>query len=154
MIVKLINGALKNRGLVLVGLLGVIGLGVMDYYKLDVEASPDISPIMVSVFAEADGMAPEEVEQLVAYPIETAMNGLPSVTQIKSTSAFGMAVVISLVNWFPNGSVPRWQICQHFMSRRHLARFQRGWGKCSFTILRWKRARIRVGWIGCPICAM
>ncbi|VGO21534.1 efflux RND transporter permease subunit [Pontiella sulfatireligans] len=93
MIEKLINSALRNRGLVLLALLGVVGLGVYEYRQLDVEAFPDISPIMVPVFAEAGGMAPEEVEQLVAYPIETAMNGLPNVTLIKSTSAFGMAVV-------------------------------------------------------------
>jgi cobalt-zinc-cadmium resistance protein CzcA len=93
MITKLINGVLNNRGLVLLALLGVTGLGVMEYRKLDVEAFPDISPIMVPIFAEPDGMAPEEVEQLITYPIETAMNGLPNVTLIKSTSAFGMAVV-------------------------------------------------------------
>ena len=93
MIPKLISSALKNRGLVLLALLGVIGLGVVEYSKLDVEAFPDISPIMVPIFAEPDGMAPEEVEQLITYPIESAMNGLPNVTLIKSTSAFGMAVV-------------------------------------------------------------
>ncbi len=93
MISSIINGALKNRGLVLLALLGVVGLGVMEYRKLDVEAFPDISPIMVPIFAEPDGMAPEEVEQLITYPIETAMNGLPNVTLIKSTSAFGMAVI-------------------------------------------------------------
>ena len=93
MIEKIINSVLKNRGLVLMALLGVIGLGVVEYQKLDVEAFPDISPIMVPVFVEADGMAPEEVEQLITYPIENAMNGLPSVTLIKSTSAFGMAVI-------------------------------------------------------------
>ncbi len=93
MIERLINSVLKNRGLVLLALLGIVGLGLVEYRRLDVEAFPDISPIMVPVFAEADGMAPEEVEQLVTYPIETAMNGLPNVTRIKSTSAFGMAVV-------------------------------------------------------------
>lgn len=93
MITKLISGVLKNRGLVLLALFGVVGLGVMEYRKLDVEAFPDISPIMVPIFAEPDGMAPEEVEQLITYPIETAMNGLPNVTLIKSTSAFGMSVV-------------------------------------------------------------
>ncbi len=93
MITKLISGVLKNRGLVLLALLGVIGLGVVEYRRLDVEAFPDISPIMVPIFAEPDGMAPEEVEQLITYPIETAMNGLPNVTLIKSTSTFGMAVV-------------------------------------------------------------
>ena len=85
MIEKLINTILKNRGLVLLALLGVAGLGVVEYRKLDVEAFPDISPIMVPIFAEPDGMAPEEVEQLITYPIETAMNGLPNVTLIKST---------------------------------------------------------------------
>ncbi|MBT8046144.1 MAG: efflux RND transporter permease subunit, partial [Pontiella sp.] len=93
MIERIINAALNNRGLVLLALAGVVALGVVEYRRLDVEAFPDISPIMVPVFAEPDGMAPEEVEKLVAYPIETAMNGLPNVTQIKSTSAFGMAVV-------------------------------------------------------------
>ncbi|MEE9369328.1 MAG: CusA/CzcA family heavy metal efflux RND transporter [Pontiella sp.] len=93
MIPKIINGALKNRGLVILALLGVVGLGIIEYKKLDVEAFPDISPIMVPIFAEPDGMAPEEVEQLITYPIETAMNGLPNVTLIKSTSAFGMAVI-------------------------------------------------------------
>jgi cobalt-zinc-cadmium resistance protein CzcA len=93
MITNLINSVLKNRGLVLLALLGVVGLGVVEYRKLDVEAFPDISPIMVPIFAEPDGMAPEEVEQLITYPIETAMNGLPNVTLIKSTSAFGMAVI-------------------------------------------------------------
>jgi len=93
MIDRIINAVLKNRGLVLLAVLGVVGFGVVEYRQLEVEAFPDISPVMVPVFAEADGMAPEEVEQLVTYPIETAMNGLPNVTQIKSTSAFGMAVV-------------------------------------------------------------
>ncbi|HCF96947.1 MAG TPA: CusA/CzcA family heavy metal efflux RND transporter, partial [Verrucomicrobia bacterium] len=50
-------------------------------------------PVMVPVFAEGHGMAPEEMERLVTYPIESAMNGLPGVQQIKSTSAFGMSVV-------------------------------------------------------------
>jgi cobalt-zinc-cadmium resistance protein CzcA len=93
MIEKIINSVLKNRGLVLLVLLGVIGLGIYEVRQLDVEAFPDISPIMVPIFAEADGMAPEEVEQLITYPIETAMNGLPDVKLIKSTSAFGMAVI-------------------------------------------------------------
>jgi len=60
---------------------------------MPVDAFPDISPIMVPIFAEAHGMAPEEIERLITYPIEASMNGLPGVTQIKSTSAFGMAVI-------------------------------------------------------------
>ena len=93
MINQLIEFSLRMRGLVVAALIGTVAVGVFSYRRMAVEAFPDISPIMVPVFAEVDGMAPEEVEQLVAYPIETAMNGLPNVTQIKSTSAFGLAVV-------------------------------------------------------------
>ncbi|MBM3330328.1 efflux RND transporter permease subunit [candidate division WOR-3 bacterium] len=74
-------------------LLGVIVWGAIAYRKLPTDAFPDVSPVMVPVFAEAHGMAPEEVERLITFPIESAMNGLPGVTRVKSTSAFGMAVI-------------------------------------------------------------
>ena len=90
---RLIDASLRTHGLVIIAILAVIGFGVYAYTQMPVDAFPDISPIMVPVFAEAHGMAPEEIERLITYPIETAMNGLPGVTQIKSTSAFGMAVV-------------------------------------------------------------
>lgn len=71
----------------------IIALGIYQYRQIPIDAFPDISPIMVPIFAEGHGMAPEEMERLITYPIESAMNGLPKVKQIKSTSAFGMAVV-------------------------------------------------------------
>lgn len=93
MINRLVEASLKARGLVIVAVLAVVGYGAYEYGRMPVDAFPDISPIMVPVFAEGHGMAPEEIERLITYPIESAMNGLPGVTQIKSTSAFGMAVV-------------------------------------------------------------
>jgi heavy metal efflux system protein len=90
---KIIQFCIKNRLLVVLGMLGILVLGVIQYQKLPTDAFPDISPVMVPVFAEAHGMAPEEVERLITFPIESAMNGLPGVRQLKSTSAFGMAVV-------------------------------------------------------------
>jgi cobalt-zinc-cadmium resistance protein CzcA len=93
MIHRLVESALKVRAMILLAVLGILVFGSYQYQRMPVEAFPDISPIMVPVFAEAHGMAPEEVERLIAYPIESAMNGLPHVTQIKSTSAFGMAVI-------------------------------------------------------------
>jgi len=90
---KLMRILLRARGLVLIAVIAVIALGVYTYTRMPVDAFPDISPVMVPVFAEAHGMAPEEVERLITYPVESAMNGLPGVTQIKSTSAFGMAVI-------------------------------------------------------------
>lgn len=93
MINKLIEFSLRVRGLVVAAMIGVIAFGIYSYRQMAVDAFPDISPVMVPVFAEAHGMAPEEVERLITFPIENTMNGLPDVTQIKSTSAFGMAVV-------------------------------------------------------------
>ncbi len=90
---KIIKTVLKNRLITVVILLAVLALGGYQYQKLPTDAFPDISPVMVPVFAEAHGMAPEEVERLITFPIESAMNGLPGVRLIKSTSAFGMAVI-------------------------------------------------------------
>ena len=90
---RLFELVLRNRLLAVVLLIGVIALGLFQYKNLPTDAFPDISPVMVPVFAEAHGMAPEEVERLITFPIESAMNGLPKVKLIKSTSAFGMAVI-------------------------------------------------------------
>jgi cobalt-zinc-cadmium resistance protein CzcA len=90
---RLIDALLRTHGLVVFGLVAIVAYGVYAYTRMPVDAFPDISPVMVPVFAEAHGMAPEEVERLITYPIESSMNGLPGVTQVKSTSAFGMAVV-------------------------------------------------------------
>jgi len=93
MIQKIVQFALQQRLLIILLIIFLIGLGVYSFQQLPIDAFPDISPVMVPVFAEAHGMAPEEVERLITYPIESAMNGLPGVTQVKSTSAFGMAVI-------------------------------------------------------------
>lgn len=91
--IKLFELVLRNRLIAVILLLSVIALGVIKYRSLPTDAFPDISPVMVPVFAEAHGMAPEEVERLITFPIESAMNGLPGVRLIKSTSAFGMSVI-------------------------------------------------------------
>lgn len=93
MLTRIINFSLNNRFLVGLFFLLIVGAGVWSYSKIPVNAFPDISPVMVSIYAEAHGMAPEEVERLITFPIEAAMNGLPNVTEIRSTSAFGMAVI-------------------------------------------------------------
>ncbi|NOQ22448.1 MAG: CusA/CzcA family heavy metal efflux RND transporter [Candidatus Aegiribacteria sp.] len=93
MIGKIIEASLRNRTLVVLGMFAVIIMGIFVYRSIPVDAFPDISPVMVPVYAEAHGISPEEVERLISYPIESSMNGLPGVTRIKSTSAFGLAVV-------------------------------------------------------------
>ena len=90
---KILEMLIKNRFLIIIFLIGIVITGIVQYKRLPTDAFPDISPVMVPIFAEAHGMAPEEIERLITFPIESAMNGLPGVHQIKSTSAFGMAVV-------------------------------------------------------------
>ena len=90
---KLIDFALRNRLLVLsLGLL-VMGAGWYAYTRLPVDAFPDVSPSLVQVFTVTRGLAPQEVEQYVTYPIERAMSGLPRLKQIRSVSNFGLSVV-------------------------------------------------------------
>ncbi|MFQ5607076.1 MAG: efflux RND transporter permease subunit, partial [Candidatus Zixiibacteriota bacterium] len=93
MLEKLTDFALKNRLLILV--LGVIVLigGYYSYNRLPIDAFPDVSPNLVQVFTVTEGLAPEEIEKYVTYPVETAMNGLPGVTKIRSVSNFGLSVV-------------------------------------------------------------
>ena len=93
MIDRLIGFALANRILVL-SLAGAATIaGVFAALRLPIDAFPDVSPTMVQVITETPGLAPEEVEKLITYPIEVSMNGLPGVVQIKSISAFGISQV-------------------------------------------------------------
>lgn len=93
MIERLIDFALRQRLLVGAFAVAVLLAGSWAYTRLPVDAYPDISPALVQVFTETEGLAPEEVEQLVTYPIEVSMNGLPGLERIRSVSNFGLSVV-------------------------------------------------------------
>jgi cobalt-zinc-cadmium resistance protein CzcA len=93
MIQRIVDWALGQRLLVLVGTAALLGGGIVAFRGLPVDAFPDVSPVLVQVITESPGLAPQEVEALVTYPIEVAMNGLPGVTRIQSISAFGLSQV-------------------------------------------------------------
>ncbi len=95
---RLINLSLRYRMLMVLAILFVTALGIQQYTQLPVDAFPDVSPVMVPIFTEADGMAPQEIERLITFPVESTMNGLPGVHHIQSTSAFGMSVVYVYFN--------------------------------------------------------
>jgi len=90
---RLIDFSLRSRLLVLALAVLVMGAGWFSYQRLPVDAFPDVSPSLVQVFTVTEGLAPEEIEQYVTYPIEAAMNGLPRLQQIRSVSNFGLSVV-------------------------------------------------------------
>ena len=85
--------ALRFRTLVFLAVGLLVAGGVLDVLQLPVESVPDISPREVLVTIVAPGLAPEDVERLVTFPIETQMTGLPKVTDLRSVSRFGVSVV-------------------------------------------------------------
>ncbi|NOQ96828.1 MAG: CusA/CzcA family heavy metal efflux RND transporter [Calditrichae bacterium] len=90
---SIIDFSLKNRLLLVV--LGVLVLagGFYSYRQLPIDAFPDVSPSLVQIFTVTEGLAPEEIEKYVTFPVETAMNGLPNLDHIRSVSNFGLSVV-------------------------------------------------------------
>ncbi|MFQ5799007.1 MAG: efflux RND transporter permease subunit, partial [Bacteroidota bacterium] len=93
MIQRLIDIALRNRLLMMILAALVMAAGYLTYQHLPIDAFPDVSPSLVQVFTVTEGLAPEEVEKYVTYPIEAKMTGLPKVTNIRSVSNFGLSVV-------------------------------------------------------------
>ncbi len=89
----LIEFSLKNRLLMLVLGVLVMSAGYISYTQLPIDAFPDVSPSLVQVFTETEGLAPEEIEKYVTFPVEASMNGLPNVEKIRSISNFGLSVV-------------------------------------------------------------
>lgn len=90
---KIINYALRSRLLMVVLGTLVLAAGFYSYRQLPVDAFPDVTPALVQVFTETEGLAPEEVEKYVTYPVEVVMNGLPDLKEIRSVSNFGLSVV-------------------------------------------------------------
>ncbi|MFN2368202.1 MAG: efflux RND transporter permease subunit [Desulfurivibrionaceae bacterium] len=90
---KLIRFVLRSRLLMVVLGILVLAAGWFSYRQLPVDAFPDVTPALVQVFTETEGLAPEEVEKFVTYPVEATMNGLPNLKEIRSVSNFGLSVI-------------------------------------------------------------
>lgn len=93
MIDRLIETALLQRFFVVLLAFVLIGYGIYSMFRLNVDAFPDVTNIQVQINTEAPGLAAVEVEQLITYPIESVMNGLPDITDVRSISKTGLSVV-------------------------------------------------------------
>ncbi|HJO93296.1 MAG TPA: CusA/CzcA family heavy metal efflux RND transporter [Victivallales bacterium] len=93
MLRKIILFAVKNRLLVIIGLVVVIIAGIITLPTLNLDAFPDVTNIQVEINTEAEGLASEEMEQLVTFPIESVMYTLPDVEEVRSLSRTGLSIV-------------------------------------------------------------
>jgi len=101
MIHWLIDISLRNRAIVLLTTVILVGVGIFNSLRLPVDAVPDITNIQVQVNTPVDNLAPEEIEKLVTIPIETEMSGLPGMLELRSLSKYGLSQVTMV---FEDGS--------------------------------------------------
>ena len=93
MLNKIVELSLRYKVLVLVAFVLVIFMGVRAWQKVPLDAFPDVTPVQVNIYTEAPGLAAEDVEKLLTFPVETAMAGLPGIEHIRSVSLFGLSYV-------------------------------------------------------------
>jgi len=93
MLKALIRWSLENRQVVLVAAAASLIVGLYLAFQLPIDVFPDLTAPTVTVLTEAHNMAPEEVETLVTFPIETSLNGATSVRRVRSVSGIGFHCV-------------------------------------------------------------
>ena len=93
MIDKILEFALRQRVFVLLGALALLGAGIWAALRLPIDATPDITNVQVQINTEVQGLAPEEIEKLVTFPIEMEMSGVPGMTELRSLSKTGLSQI-------------------------------------------------------------
>jgi heavy metal efflux system protein len=90
---RVIALSLRNKALVIIGLVLLVAFGLRAAQQLPIDAVPDVTNVQVQVLTDSPGLSPLEVERFVTWPVETAMSGLPRTEEVRSLSRFGLSVV-------------------------------------------------------------
>ena len=90
---KTLAAVLRNKALVLIGVVLWVILGGRAATELSIDAVPDVTNVQVQILTDSPGLSPLEVERFVTWPVETAMSGLPETQEVRSLSRFGLSVV-------------------------------------------------------------
>ena len=93
MLNRIIQWALHNRLLVIIGGVALLVYGAIIAFRSPIDVFPDLTAPTVTILTESHGLAPEEVESLVTLPVESAMNGTAGVFRVRSNSALGISIV-------------------------------------------------------------
>ncbi len=93
MLEKMISFSIRNKLLIFVFTFLLIGIGIVALTKLPIDAVPDVTNVQVQILTKSPALGPQEVEELITYPIEAAMNGLPNIQEIRSVSRYGISAV-------------------------------------------------------------
>jgi cobalt-zinc-cadmium resistance protein CzcA len=93
MLNRLVELSLRYKFLVLIAFATIAFLGLQAVRDVPIDAFPDVTPAQVNIYTESPGLAAEDVEQLLTFPVESAMAGLPKVQEIRSVSLFGLSYV-------------------------------------------------------------
>lgn len=118
MLNKLITFAINNRLLVILGLITCLIASVMLLPHLNLDAFPDVTNVQVDINTEAPGLAAEEVEQLITYPVEAVMYSLPDVQNVRSISKVGLSVVTVVFKDNVNIYFARQQVFERLQAAR------------------------------------